>query len=69
MRRTGRGTVIAALIGIAFAGFTLRILMLLRPNSAFNGEFDSGIYFTSAGLFAEGYAPYRDFVFVHPPAV
>ena len=69
MRRTGRGTVAAALIGIAFAGFTLRILMLLRPNSAFNGEFDSGIYFTSAGLFAEGYAPYRDFVFVHPPAV
>ena len=61
-------TVRAALIGIACAAFLLRALTLLRPDSAFDG-FDAGIYFTSAGLFARGYAPYRDFIFVHPPGI
>lgn len=57
-----------ALIGIACAAFLLRALTLLRPDSFFDG-FDAGIYFTSAGLFAKGYAPYRDFAFVHPPGI
>src|SRR5919197_674244 len=58
-----------ALISIAWAGFLLRSMTFLQPNSAFRGDFDAGIYFTSAGLFARGYAPPRDFVFFHPPAI
>ncbi len=59
-------------LGLVAAGaIVLRSLPFLRGLSAFGSpvDYDPGVYFASAALFARGELPYRDFVMVHPPLV
>lgn len=61
----------AALLLIALAGFALRIRPLLGPGGPLGvaSDYDDGVYFSASALLLRGVLPYRDFVFVHPPAL
>lgn len=55
---------------VVLCGAVARAVPLLVPNGALaTASFDEGIYLTAAGAFSEGWMPYRDFAFLHPPGI
>jgi hypothetical protein len=59
-----------ALISIGAAGWLLRALPLIQSGAfGYPIDYDEGVYFASSALLVRGALPYRDFVFVHPPAL
>ena len=51
-------------------GWLIRTLpLLLAGPTRYPIDYDQGVYFTAAALFAEGHALYGDVVFVHPPGL
>ena len=54
---------------VAAVAMGLRAFVLLLPGGAWQHpiDYDEGVYFAAASLMRQGLAPYRDFVFVHPP--
>jgi 4-amino-4-deoxy-L-arabinose transferase-like glycosyltransferase len=62
---------VAAIAAIAVFGWWLRVAPLLRAGGSFAYpiDYDEGVYFSTAALFARGSLPYRDFLYVHPPGL
>jgi Dolichyl-phosphate-mannose-protein mannosyltransferase len=60
-----------AILAIAVAGFVLRLVPLVRAGGplAWPVDYDEAVYFSASALLFRGVLPYRDFVFVHPPAL
>ncbi len=60
-----------ALAIVASVAFVLRVLPFFGADGAwtYRVDYDEGVYFSAASLLLEGFLPYRDFVFVHPPGV
>jgi hypothetical protein len=58
------------LAAVALAGWLLRASPLAGEGGAWavGVDYDEGVYFSAASLLLKGLLPYRDFVFVHPPA-
>lgn len=55
---------------VVLCGAVARAVPLLVSNGALaTASFDEGIYLASAGAFSEGWMPYRDFAFLHPPGI
>jgi hypothetical protein len=55
---------------VVLFGAAARALPLLAPNGPqATASFDESIYLSAAGLFSEGWMPYRDFGFLHPPGI
>jgi hypothetical protein len=55
---------------VVLCGAAARALQLLVANGPQAGaKFDEGIYLSAAGVFWEGWMPYRDFAFLHPPGI
>ena len=57
-------------IAVAAAAFLFRLVPVLRGGGLFGlGNYDDGVYYASATGLIHGLVPYRDFVFLHPPAI
>ena len=55
---------------VVLCGAAARTLPLLVANGPqATSIFDEGIYLSAAGVFSEGWMPYRDFAFLHPPSI
>ena len=55
---------------VVLCGAAARALPLLVANGPqATSTFDERIYLSAAGVFSEGWMPYRDFAFVHPPSI
>lgn len=54
-----------ALLGLVLLGWAMRLVPWLTTPL----DYDEGVYYASAALWAEGVWPYRDFVMVHPPGL
>jgi hypothetical protein len=55
---------------VVLCGAAARALPLLVANGPqATSTFDEGIYLSAAGVFSEGWMPYRDFAFLHPPGI
>ncbi|HYR28176.1 MAG TPA: glycosyltransferase family 39 protein, partial [Thermoanaerobaculia bacterium] len=58
------------LLAIALCGLGLRIGAVTGENARFSPTgYDDGVYYSASALLLRGVLPYRDFVFVHPPAL
>ncbi len=54
-----------ALLGLVLLGWALRLL----PCAWYDLDYDEGVHYSTAALWAQGVWPYRDTVFVHPPGL
>jgi hypothetical protein len=60
----------SVLVAGAVMGFVLRIVPLVPATGLSRSVvYDEGVYFSAAALVTRGVAPYRDFVFLHPPGI
>ncbi|MGV3619413.1 MAG: hypothetical protein ACO1OB_01275 [Archangium sp.] len=60
-----------ALAVVASLAFVLRVIPFFGADGpwTYRVDYDEGVYFSAASLFVNGFVPYRDFVFVHPPGI
>ncbi len=56
---------------IAVLALAVRAALVLRTPGGFTGllNYDPGVYYAAGDALAHGRLPYRDFLFLHPPAV
>lgn len=57
-------------VGVAALAFAVRLVAVLRGGGLFGRiGYDGSVYYASAAALAHGYAPYRDFLVLHPPGI
>ena len=65
---SARSWLLLALVAGSVA-FAARLIPLLRGRLGAIGNYDDGVYYVAGTALGHGLLPYRDFVFIHPPAV
>jgi hypothetical protein len=62
---------VAVLAALAIAAWAVRVSAYFRNTGVLGWavDFDEGVYLSASALLWKGVLPWRDFVFVHPPAV
>ena len=59
-----------AFVAVVAAGWWLRAWPLMRDGAlTYPSDYDEGVYFAASSMLAKGIAPYRSFVFAHPPGI